>query len=322
MQHRTSITVGGRRARIVAISVAALAVATPMLAQQKPPTGAAAAAPASTLERIRQAGRMKFGYRTDARPFAYRNESGQAAGYSVALCNQIAEAIRGQLGPAALPVEWVPVTAEDRFQAVQQRKVDLLCGAETQTLARMKQVSFSIPVFPGGIGALLRKDAADRLKEILANQPSTRPNWRAQAGQLLQEQTFAVVKGTTAETWLAGKLSEFKLTAKVTPVTSYEEGVAAVADRKASVFFGDMPILMDAAARSPSADKLQVLERRFTHEPLALAYPRGDEDLRGVVDGTLSQLYRTGAVDAHFRQWFGEPDENTLLYYRWNAVPE
>ena len=35
---------------------------------------------------------------TDARPFSYRDESGQAAGYSVALCQQIADAAKGEPG--------------------------------------------------------------------------------------------------------------------------------------------------------------------------------------------------------------------------------
>ncbi len=169
----------------------------------------AGAAPASagTLDQIKKAGRIRLGYRTDARPLSYADESGKPAGYSVALCQRVVEATKVELGLADLPVEWVPVTIESRFRALQQGEIDLLCGAETATLARRGEVAFSIPTFPGGIGALLRADAPARLREVLSGRPPEfRPYWRGTAGQILQAQTFSVVTGTTSEGWLAGRV--------------------------------------------------------------------------------------------------------------------
>lgn len=300
---------------IAACAVAFLTIVSPALAQRAP-------APTTSLDRIKAAGKIRLGYRADAQPFAFRDGSGNAAGYSVALCLKVADAVKTRLGLTALSVEWVPVTVADRFTAVQQGQVDLLCGAETVTLARRQDVAFSLPIFPGGIGALLRKDAPARLREVLAGRPPSNPVWRGSAGQLLQTQTFAVVTGTTAEPWLAGKLSEFKLTAKVAPVAGYDAGVQGVLDRTAHVFFGDRAILLDAAARSPSASKLMVLDRLFTYEPVALALPRGDEDFRLVVDRALSAFYASADFPALYVQWFGEPDDAALTFFRWNALPE
>jgi ABC-type amino acid transport substrate-binding protein len=89
---------------------------------------------AGTLDKIRQSGKLALGYRNDAQPFSYRDESGNAAGFSVALCQAVADGLKADLGLANLSVEWVPVTIDDRFSAVQQGKVDLLCGADTETL--------------------------------------------------------------------------------------------------------------------------------------------------------------------------------------------
>lgn len=300
---------------IAACAVAFLTIVSPALAQR-------AQAPATTLDRIKAAGRIRLGYRADAQPFAFRDGSGNAAGYSVALCLKVADAIKTRLSLATLGVEWVPVTVADRFTAVQQGQVDLLCGAETVTLARRQDVAFSLPIFPGGIGALLRKDSPARLREVLAGRPPSNPVWRGSAGQLLQTQTFSVVAGTTAEPWLAGKLSEFKLTAKVAPVAGYDAGVQGVLDRSAHVFFGDRAILLDAAARSPSASKLMVLDRLFTYEPVALVLARGDEDFRLAVDRALSALYASADFPALYVQWFGEPDDAALTFFRWNALPE
>lgn len=284
---------------------------------------AAQRAPATALDRIKAAGRVKLGYNPDARPFSFRDESGNAAGYSVALCLKVADAIKAELGAGTLTVEWVPVALADRFTAVQRGTVDILCGADTETLERRQMVAFSTPIFPGGIGALVRTDASARLKEILSGAPARQtPNWRASSTQLLQAQTFAVIGGTTAEPWLNGKLREFKLTAKVTPVTSFDAGVQAVLGRKANVFFGDRAILLDAAARPAAGGKLMVLDRFFTHERFALVLPRGDEAFRLVVDRALSTFFVSGDLAGLYVQWFGEPDEQTLTFYRWNTLQD
>ncbi len=277
----------------------------------------------TSLDRIRTAGQVKLGYRADARPFSYKDDAGKAAGYSVTLCSKVVEAIQADLGAANLGVEWVPVTAADRFRAVQLGNVDLLCEADSVTLARRKDVSFSIPIFPGGIGALVRTDAPARLREVLGGQRLPQgPAWRASAGQLLQAQTLAVVSGTTAEKWLAGKLDDFQLTARVAPVDSYDAGVRQLLDRKANVLFGDRAILLDAAARNSSARDLVVVDRSFTAEPLALALPRGDEDFRLVVDRALSRVFASGEMGALYAKWFGEPDESALHFFRSNTLSE
>ena len=294
----------------------AITAAAPAVAQKSGP----AASP--TLTRIKQSGKITFGYQSDARPFSYRDQSGNAAGFTVALCKTVAGAIKAELALSNLNIEWVAVGPADRFTAVGTGKVDAFCGADTDTWSRRQEVAFSIPVFPGGIGALLRKDAPERLSEILNQKPPSNPQWRASAGQLIQTQTFAVIGGTTAQTWLGGKLNEFKLSSKVVPVTSYDAGVMAVVDRQASVFFGDRAVLLDAIAHNASGSKLEVLDRLFTYEAFALPLPRGDEAFRALVDRTLSRLYPTAEFRTLYTQSFGEPTADVVTFYRWNTRPE
>lgn len=282
-----------------------------------PPVSAGAA-----LDRIKGAGKLTLGYRTDARPFSYRDESGKAAGYSFALCQRIAEQLKAELGLSALAVEWVPVAAEGRFHDVQQGRVDLLCGADTETLARRKEVSFSIAIFPGGIGAMLRADAPAGLRDILAGRQPTRPLWRGSPAEILNQRIFSVVKGTTSESWLAGRLGTFRITATVSPVDRYDAGVGRIIDRSSDVFFGDRAILLDAARRSPSAHDLIVLDRYFTYEPIALVLARDDDDLRLVVDLALSRLFRSSEFRGLYANWFGQPNEEALTFFRLSALPE
>ena len=95
-----------------------------------------------------------------------------------------------------------------------------------------------------------------------------------------------------------------------------------MADRKASVFFTDRSILLDAVKRSGKAGDLTVLDRRFTIAPLAFALRRGDEDGRLAMDRLLSRIYGTAEFRATYTKWFGEPDESATAFFRAVALPE
>jgi putrescine:ornithine antiporter len=310
---------------MAAALVAALVMASAPLRAQKPEPARAPAAPAEagTLDRVRAEGRIRFGYRADTRPFSYKDESGQAAGYVVALCQKIAAAVKAEPGFGTLAVEWVPVTVDQRFTAVQQGAIDLLCGPDVITLAARRDVAFSIPVFPGGVGAMMRADAPVRLREVLSGRPPTNtPIWRANAAQILQTRNFAVAAGTATEIWLAGRVRDLEVTAKIAPVSGLDAGVQAVLDRRADVLFAERALLLEAAKRSASPVGLLVLDRLFTYSPLALTFRRGDDDLRLLVDRTLSRIYGSGEIGGLYAKWFGEPDANTMTFFRWNTLPD
>lgn len=305
----------GHRVQIAIIAIAFLTMAL------LPLTQAAQGAPGA-LDRIREAGKITLGYRTDARPFAYKDESGNAAGFSVALCTRIAEQVKAALGLPALATEWVPVTLEGRFGDVQQGKVDLLCGADSVTLARRKEVAFSIPIFPGGIGAMLSADSSYRLRQALSKGRDAGPFWRGSPAELLEQQTFSVIPGTTSERWLASRANTLQIAAKTVPVDSYDAGIRRLLDHESNVLFGDRAILLDAAKRSPSARDLIVLDRHFTYEPIALALGRNDDDFRLLVDRTLSQFFGSKEFGDVYARWFGKLDPEAATFYRESALPE
>lgn len=311
MMHARSLGPGRRKVRVAAVAMAVLAAALAPLAQA-----------AGTLDRIKASGRIALGYRADARPFSYKDDAGRPAGYSVALCLKVADQVKAELGIPALAVDWVPVTVDDRFQAVRDGKVDLLCGAETATLARRKDVSFSIPTFPGGIGAIVRSDASFRLKEVLSQQKRSSILWRASPAQILEKQTFSIVKGSTSEAWLADRIRQLQIPATVVPVASYDEGIRRVLDRSTTVFFGDRAILVDAWRRNPSAADLQVLDRRFSDEAQALALPRGDEDYRLAVDRALSRFFASDGFREVFAKSFGQLTDPVRTFFLLSSLPE
>ncbi len=278
-------------------------------------------ASAQTLERIRAAGQINLGHRSDARPFSYWDEAQQPAGYSVELCRKIADAVKAELGLPELRVELATVGNHERFLALKQRRIDVLCGAATVTLSRRRDVSFSVPVFLGGIAALLRADAPAALRATLAGvEPQHRT--RESIGAGIDGRRVSVRLGTTAESWVAEQVKAFGTKTEVVAAGLHSEAIAAVSARETDVLFGDRPILLDEAQRSPNAADLVVLDRYFTYEPIALGLERGDEDFRLLVDRTLSALYRSGEVAAIYKRHFGEPGEVALGLFSRAALPE
>lgn len=284
--------------------------------------GAAGPARSDTEARIRSEGKIRFGYRADAQPFSYKDESGKPSGYAVVLCERIAEAVKTELGLATLETEFIPVDSEERFDPASPNRFDLFCGAVV-SLERRERFSFSIPIFPSGVGALLRSDSPERLKAVLEGRElPIRPQLRVSLGQILEKRVLSAQENTMAERWLVDKRDELKLQTEVVPVRSYQEGVQRVLNRESDAMFGDRALLLDTAERSPAADQLVVLDRIYTNQPVAMALARGEEDFRLLVDRTLSRLYRSGQAEAIYSSFFGRPDANTQAFFGFTALPE
>jgi ABC-type amino acid transport substrate-binding protein len=266
---------------------------------------AASAAQAQTLERIKDSGTFKIGYREDAPPFSYKNPLGEPAGYSVDLCRAIAAGAREALGLDQLELTYVPVSTEDRFQAVQDGRVDILCGATTATLARRALVDFSLFTFIDGAGVLMPPDGPETFEGL--------------AGQKI-----GVRGATTTEEALRNSLKSLNMEAEVISVASHDEGLAMLEAKEIGAYFADHTILLYLGSKS-EMEGLWVSERQFTHEPYALALTRGDGEFRLLVDRVLSRLYRSGQIEQVFVNAFGTKAKPTGLVralYVINALPE
>jgi polar amino acid transport system substrate-binding protein len=279
---------------------------------------------ASVLDQIRDSGKLSLGYRADERPFSFATSAGAApGGFSVALCQRIADAVKAELKLPALQIDWVPVTAADRFESVRQGRIQIDCGTDTPTLQRRTIVDFSIPIAMAGIGAVMRTDGDWRVRDILSGRATAaQPVWRGNPGDLGSTVTFAVIGGSTIEKDLQQALAQRRIVVKTLSVASFAEGVQAVLDRRATVMFGERPVLVDAALRGPAAGQLNVLDRRFSRTTLALALPLGDTELRLLVDRTLSRLYRSPDFGPLYAASFGALEAPMAEFYQLIALPE
>jgi polar amino acid transport system substrate-binding protein len=278
---------------------------------------------AQTLDRIKNSGTIRLGFQSDARPFSYRDGSGNVQGYSMEICRKIANEVQTELGLSKLDINEIPISSAKGLSSIKAGNLDLLCGATAVTLAGRQTVSFSMPIFLSGIGALVRADAPSQLRALLAGEkPKFRPRWRASYSKILQQLTYSAHTGTTAAKWLTQRKSEFGIIATIAPVAQYEDGIGMILDHKIDVFFGDRAILLDTALHSPSFDDLIVSPRQFTHEAIALALARDDEDFRLLIDRVISQLYRSGEITTIYASHFGALDESALTLFSWAALPE
>jgi polar amino acid transport system substrate-binding protein len=274
-----------------------------------------AQAQADTLEKIRENGKIRIGYRTDAVPFSSR-KGASATGYSVELCEKIVTIIKAQTGLEKIEIEYVPLGSMVQFEAVEEGRVDLLCGASTITLDRREKVAFSSPIFITGISALIRKDAPEELRTLLTSaEPDFQPNWRATMKDVLHERIFVARTGSTAEAWAEAELENYKILAKLNPADSYEHGIQQVVDGEADVMLADRPILLVAAVTNESAAELTVLPRYFTIEPIALAMHRDDDEFRLLVDRALSSLVKSGEFMGTYVRFFGPPDNAAISLF-------
>ena len=271
----------------------------------------------AVLDRIKESGHVRFGYLPQAKPFTSAAASGSVEGYGAALCEKIAAGLSSQVGVEKLAVDWVPVTIDSAAGAVSGGQVDVLCVPSNATLARRKSMSFSIPVFPGGIRAVVRNDITPQVREALQNNPKTRPVWRGTPAQGMVEATrFATVAGTSSERWLAGAVRKFKLNTATVSVPDYASGIKFLQQRKIDVFFAERDVAL-AAMDDKASNELEVLDRQLTHEALALAMPRGDDDLRLAVDSALSATYSSADFATLYGKYFGSLDDGSRNFFNW-----
>ncbi|HMB76390.1 MAG TPA: amino acid ABC transporter substrate-binding protein [Kiloniellaceae bacterium] len=261
---------------------------------------------AGVLERAMETGSLTVGYREDAAPYSYLNAIGEPAGYTVELCRAVADKIQEDLGLESLTLNYVAVSAEDRFANVITGDIDLLCGATTATLKRRELVDFSIPTFIDGASVLYRTDGPGHLKDM--------------AGRKI-----GVRVGTTTEKALTKALAAEAIEATIVAVPSHLDGLARLEAGEISAYFADRGILRFLLLKSKDADALLLSNRYFTYEPYALALPRNDTDFRLAVDRALSRLYRGGQVQEIFRATFGptaQPSSLLKALYSIAAMPE
>jgi ABC-type amino acid transport substrate-binding protein len=261
---------------------------------------------AATLDRLKQDNVIRIAYRRDAPPFSYQDPAGKPAGFIVGLCQAVTEHLSQQLSLPSLKISYLPVTASDRFDAIQKGKADLLCEATSVTLSRRKLIDFSVDTFVDGAGFMTTVNGPRSLKA-------------------LSGQAVGVLAGTTTEQTLRNTLAAAGVDATVKPAATHAEGLAMLDAGKVSAYFADRTILWVLQANSKTPENLVLANNYLTVEPYALGLPRGDDDFRYEVDRALSGIYTSGEVVQILAHTFGDHFQlspTLQVLYLVSAIPD
>ena len=261
-----------------------------------------------TLKRINDSSEINLGYRKDQTPMSFDQDYNKTAGYSVELCNRIAAAVKQKLGRSDIRINYVPVTAESRFDAIQSGKIDILCGATTKTLSRSEIVGFTQLTFVTGGALLSRKDA------VVENVKG------------LEGKRVAVVSNTTTIESLNDAVDGLGIDVEIIPVGTTDEGMVMLEQGQIDAFSADQVVLIGQII-SRGGRKLYTLSSElFSFEPFALAVPRGDADFQLIADRVLSQLNRSGEIVEIYKKWFSsfseKPPVALEVLYQLNSTPQ
>jgi general L-amino acid transport system substrate-binding protein len=249
-----------RLATLRALGAAAIATAVslPAMAQQAAPAPAA-----DTLGAIRARGALICGVNTGLAGFAQPNSQGAWQGFDVDYCRAVAVAIFND--PAK--VRYVPLTAQNRFTALQSGEVDMAARNTTMTLSRDTSLGFDFPAinFYDGQGFMVKASLG------------------VKTAKELNGATICVQPGTTTEQnltdWARANSIQF------TPVVieRVEEVVGAYAAGRCDAYTTDVSGLAATRSAQPNPADHLILPDVISKEPLGPFVRQGDPRFADIV---------------------------------------
>jgi glutamate/aspartate transport system substrate-binding protein len=238
------------------------------------------------LKRIKASGVVRIGYRAQAVPFSYEASAGRPWGYSIDLCEAIVEDIAREIGVATLRTEFRRVTPSDRIDQVVDGRIDLECGASTNTAERRTRVAFSPLTFVSGTRLLVRRGGpVNSLREL--------------AGRRV-----VVVRGTTNEAVMRQLAARAAPAFSVIEVEDHATALAWLADSRAEALAADDILIIAYLAENGLQRQYAVVGELLSYEPYGIMFARDDAPLAEVVDATFRRLAATREIRWIYDKWF------------------
>jgi len=224
--------------------------------------GVFAALPAhagKTLDQIKQRGQVICGVNTGLAGFSQADSNGNWTGLDVDVCRAIAAAVLGD----GTKVKWVPLTAQQRFTALQSGEVDILSRNTTWTLTRDASLGmeFTGVTYYDGQGFLVPTSA------------------KVTSAKQLKGATVCVQSGTTTEKNLTDFSRANNLNIKPVVFEKLEAATGAYFSGRCVAYTTDASGLASTRAKEAKDPKEHViLPELISKEPLGPAVRRGDDE--------------------------------------------
>jgi glutamate/aspartate transport system substrate-binding protein len=243
----------------------------------------------STLEKVRQTKTLKVGY-GDSAPFSYVGPDGKVIGYTIDLCQRVAEAIRIQLGLDTLNIDYVFRTPANRVQMLNSGDIDLECVASSNTAERRRNAAFSISHFV----------VNTRFVSLLKNHLNTLDDLRGRS--------VSIVLGTVNIGPINQVNRDKKLNLSIAITDSLQKAFDMVSQEKVSAFAMDDILLHTMIANSSNPQDYVISNETVGKETeYGLMMRLDDNDFHNAVNTALKQIYASNEIDAIYARWFMQP---------------
>jgi general L-amino acid transport system substrate-binding protein len=219
------------------------------------------------LDAVKARGNLICGIGEGTAGFMMADSRGKWTGLDVDVCRAVAAAVFGD----AEKVKYTPLSAQQRFTALQSGEVDLLSNNTTMTLTRDTALGldFTAVTYYDGQGFLVPKKL------------------NVKSAKELNGATVCVAPGTTTELNLADYFRANKMTFKPVVIEKVDEIRGAFFSGRCDVYTNDSSSLYATRAANPppplKSEDFVVLPEIISKEPLAPAVRHGDNQFADII---------------------------------------
>ncbi|MCB0113036.1 MAG: amino acid ABC transporter substrate-binding protein [Caldilineaceae bacterium] len=272
--------------------VVVTATPDPAAAAAEPAAPAAAPSDESLLQVIKDRGELICGVNNTLRGFGYLDTDGSFSGFDVDFCKAVAAAVLGD----AEAVQYRPLTAAERFTAVQTGEVDVLFRNTTWTLQRDGSnvgMEFMPTTFYDGQGMMVRGALnAETLED-------------------LDGATICVQSGTTTELNLADNFRALGIDFEPVVFEDSAQALSAYDEGRCDGYTTDKSGLVSQRLDLTDPTEHVIMDVTMSKEPLAGAVRQGDpawaDAVRWVVFG-LIEAEEYGVTSSNIDEMMGSED--------------
>jgi len=245
----------------------------------------------STLDVVKKRGQVICGVNTGLGGFSLPDSQGKWKGLDVDMCGAVAAAVLGD----STKTKFVPLSAQQRFTALQSGEIDMLVRNSTITLQRDAGlgIQYTGVNFYDGQGFMVAKKSG--VKEI----------------KELGGATICVAQGTTHEANMAGYFRSRNLTIKPVVYESQDLMYQAFCGGRCDAMTQDSSALASALATRDKSGEYMVLPELISKEPLGPFVRRGDDQWAAVVRWTLYAMLEAeekGVTQANVDEMLKSPE--------------
>jgi general L-amino acid transport system substrate-binding protein len=225
------------------------------------------AATAQTLKTVKDRGLLSCGVSQGLPGFSSPDDKGNWTGIDVDVCRAIAAAIFNDTSK----VKFVPLSAKDRFTALQSGEIDVLSRNTTWTLSRDTTLgaNFTGVTYYDGQGFLVKKSL------------------KVNSALELNSASVCVQTGTTTEQNLADYFKGNNMKYEVIAFGSADETIKAYESGRCDVFTADVSQLFAERLKLSNPADHSVLPEVISKEPLGPMVRHGDDQWFDLVKWVL-----------------------------------